>query len=312
MEITFDNPQLLWFLLALPLMAIAHYYDWKHKKKESLMFSNFEAAARVFEPVMIPSYPLQLTLRIMILLCLIFSAAGINLWYVGPSTDVNFALAIDSSSSMSAEDLKPSRIEVAKTFASEFVDSLPITSKVAVASFAGTGFVEQTLTSDHGKAKESINKIELRPVGGTDIGSAIVTSANLLLTEENKSKSIILLTDGQSTVGMPVLSAVNYAKSLFITVNTVGIGTSEGGGFFGEEDSSTQLDKTTLEEIANNTGGNYYKVVTQEELKKVYQEISNEVYKNVKITLTPYLISIVLMLLIINWLLAFTRFSSLP
>ncbi len=312
MELTFDNPHLLWFLLALPLMAIAHYYDWKHKKKESLVFSNFEAAARVFEPVTIPSYPLQLLLRILIFLCLVFSAAGTNLWYLGPSTDIDFALAIDASSSMSAQDIIPDRLSVAKETASEFVRSLPITSSVAVVSFAGASFVEQSLTNDHGKAQDAINRIELNPVGGTDIGSAIITASNLLLVEGNKSKSVILLTDGQSTVGIPVEKAINYARNLFVTVNTISMGTPEGGGFFGEEGNPTQLDEATLENIANLTGGKYYKTTTKEELNNTYKEISQEVYKNVKITLTPYLISIVLILLVINWLLAFTRFSSLP
>lgn len=312
MDITFDNPGLLWFLVIIPLMFIAHYYDWKHKKKESLVFSNFEAAARVFEPVTIPSYPLQLALRVFIFLCLVFSAAGTNLWYVGPNTDIDFALAIDASSSMSAEDVTPGRLIVAKETASEFVSSLPINSKVAIVSFAGVAEVEQSLTDDHGKAQNAINNIELNPTGGTDIGSAIIMASNLLLVEGNKSKSVILLTDGQSTVGIPVEKAINYARNLFITVNTIGMGTPEGGGFFGEEDKQTQLDEATLENIANLTGGKYYKTITKEELKNTYKEISQEVYKNVKITLTPYLISIVLMLLVINWLLSFTRFSSLP
>lgn len=312
MEITFDNPPLLWFLLAIPLMVIAHYYDWKHKKKESLMFSNFEAAARVFKPIAIPSYPLQLTLQILTFLCLVFSAAGMNIWYVGPSTDINFALAIDISSSMSAEDIKPSRIEVAKESASTFVESLPINSKVAVVSFAGTSFIEQLLTNDHEKAKEAIANIKLKPVGGTDTGSAIITASNLLLEEGNKSRSIILLTDGQSTVGIPVERAIEYSKNLFMTVNTIGIGTIEGGGFFGEEGAATQLDEETLKSIASATGGKYYKATTKEELQNIYKEISKEVYKSIKIGLTPYLISIVIMLLILYWILTFTRFSSLP
>lgn len=312
MEVAFDNPRLLWFLIVLPLMVIAHYYDWKHKKKESLVFSNYEAAARVFEPVTIPSYPLQLALRILIFLCLVFSAAGMNLWYVGPSTEIDFALAIDASSSMSAEDVLPGRLIAAKETASEFVSSLPINSKVAVVSFAGVAEVEQALTDDHWKVQEAINNIDLNPVGGTDIGSAIIMASNLLLVEGNKSKSVILITDGQSTVGVSVEKAINYAKNLFITVNTIGMGTIEGGGFFGEEDDSTQLDEATLENIANLTGGKYYQTTTKEELKNSYAEISQEVYKNVKITLTPYLISLVLILLVVNWLLAFTRFSSLP
>lgn len=311
-EITFNNPGLLWFLLAIPLMIVAHYYDWKHKKKESLMFSNFEAAARVFEPLMIPSYPLQLTLRILIFLCLVFSAAGMNVWYTGPSSNINFALAIDSSSSMTAEDLKPDRITVAKETAAEFVDFLSSTSKVAVASFAGTSFVEQTLTEDRGKAKEAILNIKLKHIGGTDIGSAIITASNLLLSEENKSKSIILLTDGQSTVGVPIEDAIVYAQDLFITVSTIGIGTPEGGGFYGEKDESTQLDEKTLEEIATATGGKYYKATTKEELQRTYKEISNEVFNSIKIGLTPYLITVVILLMILHWILTFTRFSSLP
>lgn len=312
MEVVFDNSIFLWFLLAIPLMILAHYYDWRYKKKEALMFSNFEAAARVFEPTIIPAYILQLAIRIMIFLCLVFSAAGLNIWYVGASTNIDFALAIDSSSSMSSEDLLPSRIDVAKDSASDFVNLLPSSSSVAVISFAGASFVEQVLTDNHRKAQKAIDDIELKPTGGTDVGSAVITATNLLLTGENKSRSIIILTDGQSTVGVPVEQAISYAKDRFVTINTIGIGTIEGGGFFGEEESLTYLDDKTLEEIAKSTGGNYYKATTKEELQNVYEGISGAVYKDIKISLTPYLISAVILLLIIGWALTFTRFSTVP
>lgn len=312
MEIIFDNPKFLWFLLALPFTAIAHYYDWRFKKQDSLMFSNFEAAERVFKPMVTPSYPLQLTITILIFLCLVFSAAGINIWYTGVSTDINFAVAIDASSSMSSEDLKPSRLGVAKESAFEFIDSLPRTSKIVVVSFAGASFVEQTLTDDHGKIKEAIANIRLKSTGGTDVGMAIITATNLLLVEEDKPKSILLLTDGQSTVGIPVQDAVEYVKKMRVSVNTIGIGTSEGGGFFGEEGTLTQLDDTTLEEIAADTGGRHYTLESKENFGDIYEEIGKAIYKNMEIGLTPYLIAVVLMLMILNWLLSFTRFSSLP
>lgn len=311
MEIVFDNPVFLWFLLAIPLAVLAHYYDWRYKKKEALMFSNFEAAARVFEPTMIPSYTLLLTLKIIVLLCLVFSAAGMNLWYIGKSTNVDFTIAIDASSSMSSEDIMPSRIDVAKVSASEFIDSLPSTSKVAVVSFAGTSFVEQILTEDHGKAKDAIKNMRLKPTGGTDIGSAIITATNLLLTGQNRSKAVILLTDGQSTVGVPVEESITYAKNQFVVVNTIGIGTMDGGGFFGEEEKLTQLDEATLGEIANSTGGSYTRAATKEELKEIYEGIGQSVFKNLKLSLTPYLISIVVMLLIISWLLSFTKLATI-
>ena len=312
MDITFDNPLLLWFLLTVPLMMVAHYYDWKYRKKESLMFSNFEAASRVFEPMIIPYFPVQITLRVLIFLCLVFSAAGMNIWYTGPSTDINFGLAIDASSSMSSEDIAPSRIDVAKETALEFVDSLPINSKIAVVSFAGTSFPDQTLTSDYGKVKDAISNIRLHTEGGTDIGSAIITATNLLLISGNESKSVIVLTDGQSTVGLSIEKAIENAQDLFVTVNTIGIGTLEGGGFFGEEEKVSQLDETTLNEISSRTGGKYYKAVNKEELQNAYEEISGQIYKSVGIKLTPYLISVVILLLILNWLLTFTKFSSLP
>ncbi|MBM3199922.1 VWA domain-containing protein [Candidatus Woesearchaeota archaeon] len=314
MEITFDHPFILWFLLALPLMTMAHYYNWRYKKKEALMFANFEAAARVLEPTIIPAYPFQLTLRIFIFLCLVFSAAGMNFWYIGPATDVNFALAIDSSSSMSAEDFQPDRLSAAKEFAAKFVEALPIKSKVVIVPFAGASFPKHTLSDDHAQVIDDIDSITIQGVGGTDIGQAIITSANLLLNEENKSKSIILLTDGQSTVGIPVSTAIQYAQNFFITVNTIGVGTEEGAGFYGEEDAQaqTKLDFSTLENIAVSTGGRYYRVDTKEKFDEVYMDISQEVYKNIKIGLTPYLISAVIMLLIINWILSFTKYSSLP
>jgi len=312
MEVTFDNPQFLWFLLAIPVMIIAHYYDWKSKKKESLMFSNFEAAARVFEPTGIPSYTVQLAIRLLIFLCLVFSAAGLNFWYVGPTTDINFVIGIDTSSSMSAEDVAPSRIEAAKESAIEFIDSLPSQSEVGVVSFAGVAFIEQPLEEETGKAKTAIRGLELKPTGGTDLGSAIITASNLLIAKEKKSRAILIITDGQSTVGIPVRRALDYAIKYHITINTIGIGTVEGGDFFGEEGDTTQLDETTLEEIATATGGIYYEAISKQELREIYQKVTQSVFKDIKLILTPYLIMLVLILLIIGWVLSFTKFSSLP
>ncbi len=314
MKIVFDNPNFLWFLLGIPLMILAHFYNWKFKKKQALMFSNFEAISRVFEPPKVPPYPLQIGFRILIFIVLVFAAAGINLWYIGPSTDINFAIAIDTSSSMSSQDISPSRLGVAKETAIAFVDSLPINAKVATISFAGTSFVESTLTDNKNQVKESIAKMKLKPTGGTDLGEAIVSSANLLLDDkENKSKSIILITDGQSTVGLPLRDAIKYVQDHFITVNTIGIGTKEGGDILGKDELKvTQLDETTLKEIAQYTGGRYYEATAKEDFQNAYEEISQAVYQNIKIELTPYFISIVILLLIGSWLLTLTKYSNLP
>jgi len=315
--LTFNNPFYLWLLVSIPLLILTHFFVLGYLKRRAVKFANFEAIKRVtgakFElrnVRAISKNKFLLVIRVFILLLLILSIAGPVMWYIGQSSEFDFVIAIDASSSMLADDLKPYRLDAARKASSSFVGSLKSRTKVGVVSFAGTSFVEQDLTNSLKDAEISINNIQVKMVGGTDIGGAITTSSNLLLMEEN-ARVIILLTDGQSTVGMPVDEAVDYANKNYVTVNTIGIGTEEGGTFI-RGDLISKLDEPTLIYIAQKTGGKYYRAENEDELARAFEDISAISERKIPIDLSMGFIMVALALLFVEWGMINTKYRTLP
>jgi Ca-activated chloride channel family protein len=313
----FTNPFYLWLLASIPLLIVTHFFVLGYLKRRAVKFANFEAIKRVtgtkFELKNVRTISKNrflLIIRIFVLLFLIFSIAGPVLWYSGQSSEFDFVIAIDASSSMLADDFIPYRLDAARKASSLFVESLKAKTRVGVVSFAGTSFVELDLTDNMKKTEEAINGIRIKRVGGTDIGGAITTSSNLLLREEN-ARVIILLTDGQSTVGTPVDEAIEYANKNHVTVNTIGIGTKEGGTFI-KGDLLSKLDESTLIYIAQKTGGKYYKAENEGELSKAFDNISSSAEEKIPINLSMGFMMIALALLFIEWGMINTKYRTLP
>ena len=313
----FTNPFYLWLLISIPLLIVTHFFVLGYLKRRAVKFANFEAIKRVtgtkFELKnvrVISKNWFLLIIRILVLLFLIFSIAGPILWYIGQSSEFDFVIAIDASSSMLADDFMPYRLDAARKASSLFVESLKAKTRVGVVSFAGTSFVELDLTDNMKKTEEAINGIRIKRTGGTDIGGAITTSSNLLLREEN-ARVIILLTDGQSTVGTPVDEAIEYANKNHITISTIGIGTKEGGTFI-KGDLLSKLDEPTLIYIAQKTGGKYYKAENEGELSKAFDDISSSAEEKIPINLSMGFIMIALALLFIEWGMINTKYRTLP
>lgn len=315
MRIVFSYPVFLWFLLAIPALVVIHFLTLKYSKKEALRFSNFEAIARVtkehiaakpFFNFFMNKNIVVLLLRIVALSFLIFAVAGAILLYKGRSSDFDFILAIDSSSSMLADDFFPNRLEATKVAANLFIDSLAPNTKVGVVSFGGASFVEQKLTEHKDLVEETINNIGVSKVGGTDLATAIITSSNLLIGEE-KGKVIVLLTDGQSNVGVSIGDGIIYANKENVMVHTIGVGTEEGGKFRGA-DVLSKLDDTTLKRIASMTGGKYFRADNKEALVNAYNEISGSNVMKISLNLTPVFMLIALILLVLEWVFINTRY----
>lgn len=313
----FTNPFYLWLLVSIPFLIITHFFILKYLKRRAIKFANFEAIKRVtgtkFDLKNVRAISKNraiLVIRVFVLLFLIFSIAGPILWYSGQSSEFDFVIAIDASSSMLADDFMPYRLDAARKASSLFVESLKARTRVGVVSFAGTSFVEQDLTDNLKNAEDAINSIRIKRAGGTDIGSAITTSSNILLREE-KARVIILLTDGQSTVGMPVYEAIEYANKNHVTVNTIGIGTEEGGTFI-KGDLLSKLDEPTLIEIAQKTGGKYYKAENEEELAMAFDDISSSAEEKIPIDLSMGFMMISLALLFVEWGMINTKYRTLP
>lgn len=310
MEITFTHPAYLWFLALIPFLIVSHFYGLKSNNQRAVKFANFAAIQRITgKKLQTKNYTL-LGMRICILFFICFSVAGTIIWYQGTTTNVDYVLVIDTSGSMLAKDFAPDRLSVAKESATAFVDQVGKDVKIGIVTFAGTAFAEQDLSKDKNKIQAVITKIDINPSGGTDIGEALVTAANVLKASD-RSKAIILLTDGQSNIGTNVDDAIIYVNQNVISVHTIGIGTQEGGSYEGVS-LKTVINEEELKKISENTDGRFFLASNKEELDNVYKTISEERSQKISVYLQSPMLIIAIILLFIEWGLINTRFRILP
>lgn len=318
MYLTFENPEYLWYILSIPLLIVSHYAFLKYSRRKAMRFANFEALKKVTNQNIMTKNNIVLLTRMIILFSLILAIAGTNLWYEGYTNENDFVIAIDASSSMTASDLKPTRLEAAKEYSKQFIDRIQSDSEIGLITFSGASFIEKIPTRNKGSLKNAVNDIEPAHVGGTNIADAIVTSTNLLLPSD-KGRTMILLTDGSNTVSYfikdPINEGIRYAQSKNVKIYSIGIGSNSGPiGYLPEYyNISAVYDENILLKIANETGGRYYDAKNNAQLQAAFSEIliaSNRAY--IGIDLGPGLLIIALALIFLEWGLISTRFRAIP
>ena len=204
-----------------------------------------------------------------------------NNWQQSEIEGIDIMLAIDVSTSMLAEDLKPNRLEAAKEVAAEFVNGRP-SDNIGITLFAGESFTQCPLTVDHAVLLNLIKDIKCGIIeDGTAVGMGIANAITRLKDSKAKSKVIILLTDGTNNRGdISPLTAAEMAKSFGIRVYTIGVGTNgtapypySVGGTVQYINVPVEIDEKTLTQIAGITEGNYFRATSNSKLKEVYEEI---------------------------------------
>lgn len=243
----------------------------------------------------------------------------------GEGIDIVFCL--DISGSMLAQDFTPSRMEAAKQVASEFIDRRP-TDRMGLVIFAGESFTMCPLTTDHAVLKSQLYNVQSGLLeDGTAIGSGLATGVERLRSSTSKSKVIILLTDGENNGGsIDPNTAREIAKSYGVRVYTVGMGT-EGFAPVPVQTSSgvimqrekVSIDEKLLTQIANETGGKYYRATDNESLDKIYKEIDQLEKSKFQVTsfthytekFFPFVLA-ALLFLMLEWILRFTLFRKFP
>ena len=292
------------------MLIVLHIYSIKYIKRRAIRFANFEAISRFTGEKIISKNYITLILRVLTLIFLILAISGMMLLYKGFTSNSDFVLAIDASGSMLAEDYEPNRMNAAKDAAILFVDSIPEESMIGVLSFAGISFVIEPLTNNKEDVRASIETIRVDTIGGTAIGDALITSSNTL-SESTRSKSIIILTDGQNNVGVSVAEAVDYAIGKGIMINTIGIGTEE-GGVFQNMTFVSKLDTESMEYISNMTGGTFYRADNTTMLRDIFLEIAGSHEQIIKFDASTTLLLISLLFFFVEWLLTNTKYKTLP
>jgi len=318
MQLMFENPVYLWYLASIPLLVMTHFLSLRAAKRKAMQFANFQTLKRVTGKRLVTKNILVLILRIIALSMLILAASGLRVWYLADQAENNYVIAIDVSSSMTAKDFDPNRLDIAKVYAKKFVDNLPSTSKVGIITFSGVSIVEQILSDDHIAAKSAIENIGVTKTGGTDISSALITGTNLLLAEPEKGHVIILFTDGSSTLGNYIddsmNSAVDYLIEQQVVVHSIGIGSESGPiGYLPEwYNISAIYDAPNLVFISNQTQGMMIPASNDQDLEEAYIELLNQAEQGlVDFRLDLGLLMVGILLLFVEWGLINTRYRRI-
>lgn len=326
----FVNPGFFWLLTLLPLALL--WYIFKRKKETpELKISSLKGFKAT--PSFLPKLkPLLFILRLLALAFLIVALARPRTVDVSTKTKttkgIDIVMAIDVSASMLARDLQPNRLEALKDVASEFIKGRP-NDRIGLVEYAGESFTKTPITSDKNIVLRSLNDIKYNTIieGGTAIGMGLATSVNRLKDSKAKSKIIILLTDGVNNSGQidPKIAS-DLAVEFGIKTYTIGIGTNgmaispigiKSNGTFQYGRVQVEIDEKLLREIADATGGKYFRATNNKKLEEIYKEIDKLEKTDVEeFKFTQYeemfrpLVWIAGLLLLLELLLRYTAFRS--
>ena len=209
-----------------------------------------------------------------------------NSWGKKTSEGIDIMLAMDVSTSMLAQDLKPNRIEAAKSVAAEFISGRP-DDNIGLTIFAGESFTQCPMTTDHTSLLNLLQNVrtDIAEKGliedGTAIGMGLANAVGRLKDSKTKSKVVILLTDGSNNMGdISPLTAAQIAKSLGIRVYTIAVGSKtvapypmQVGGTVQYVNVRADVDTGTLTKIAQTADGHFYRATNTAELKQIYKDI---------------------------------------
>ncbi|MDR2010967.1 MAG: VWA domain-containing protein [Bacteroidales bacterium] len=279
----FANKEFFWlFLLFIPLIG---WYIWRFRKSVASMdISTMEPFAKTNRPVRYWLRHLLFVFRLLCLAAVIFVLARpqtFDRWEDRKIEGVDIVLALDISGSMLAEDFKPNRIDAAKEIGIEFISSRP-DDRIGLVVFAGEAFTQCPLTIDHAVLINLFSDIKSGMIeDGTAIGMGLATAVNRLKNSKAISKVIILLTDGVNNMGaVSPIAASEFAEMYGIRVYTVGIGKNGTAPYpfrtnFGVQYQNVEvkIDEDVLTQIAERTGGKYFRATDNKELRKIYNEI---------------------------------------
>ena len=283
----FVNPELFWILLLFPFLFLWFFFK-KNQQTAVLKISSlkgFDTSKNWLAKLR----PILFVIRLVVLSLIITAIARPRT--VDESTrikttkGIDIVIAIDVSASMLARDLKPNRLEALKKVASRFIQARP-NDRLGLVEYAGESYTKTPLTSDKKIVLSSLKSIKYNTTitGGTAIGMGLATSVNRLKESRAKGKVIILLTDGVNNSGFidPKIAS-ELAVEFGIKVYTIGLG-SNGmalspigilpNGSFQYGNIQVEIDEDLLNQIAETTGGKYFRATSNTKLEEIYAEIN--------------------------------------
>ena len=286
-NLTFANPEYFWFLLIIvPIILFIYKYFNKTQAIINISSTSIFGKKSLF---WIRFKYFLILLKIFAIIFLIIALSRPQTVDVSSQRIINkgidIIMTIDISSSMLAQDLKPNRLNALKKVASSFIENR-VNDRIGLVLYAGESYTKTPITSDKSIVKKSLSEIAYDGVieDGTAIGMGLATSVNRLKESKAKSKVIILLTDGVNNSGFidPKI-ATELAREFQIKTYTIGLGSNGSArapigilpnGDFQYGLTKVEIDELLLKEIADKTGGLYFRATDARRLQEIYDEIN--------------------------------------
>jgi Ca-activated chloride channel family protein len=334
--VEFIWPFMLWFLLLAPVLIALYILAQRRRQKYALRYASLSLVREALGHG--PGWRRHVppALFIASLAVMLFALARPATVMTLPSEEGAVILTMDVSGSMRAEDLRPNRLEAAKSAARSFIEKQPLGVKVGVVSFSDNAFLVQAPTDDKEAVLAAINR--LTPQRGTAIGSALLTSLDAIFEEANSEGAaydssveptptptplprgvyepaiVVLLTDGESNRGPRPLDVVDQLIARGIRVYTVGVGSLEGTVLrTGGRAMRVRLDEATLKAVAEATDGAYYNASTEKDLQAIYENLSTHlVFRKQQTEITAGFTGLAVILSLIAGVLSLLWFNRLP
>lgn len=284
-NIQFANPQFFWLLLMLPVAALWYFFK-RNEQTASLKISSIKGFST--DSILAKMKPVLFVVRLLALAAIITALARPQTEDISSRTKttkgIDIVMAIDVSSSMLARDLKPNRLSALKEVAADFIRKRP-NDRIGLVVYAGESFTQTPITSDKTIVLNALRDITYGQLNdGTAIGMGLATSVNRLKESKAKSKIIILLTDGVNNAGfIEPQTAAELAVEFDIKTYTIGLGTNGNAlspiaynpdGTYRYGMRQVEIDEKLLEEIADVTGGQYFRATNNSKLEAIYEEIN--------------------------------------
>lgn len=328
-SIEFASPYFLYGLIIIPLLIVWYIflgrkYQAYVKFSDTSFFTDMPKSWRIYVRHIL--FAIEMCVLALLIIALARPQSSSKNQKINVE-GIDIVLTIDLSSSMLAQDLKPDRLEAAKDISAEFVKGRP-EDRMGLVVFASETFTQVPLTTDHGMLLNMMKDMKCGMLeDGTAIGDGLASSVSRLKDSEAISKVVILLTDGDNNAGsIDPATAAEMAKIFGIRVYTIGVGTrgtapypvqTPFGGIQYQQIPVT-INEPLLQQIADETGGKYFRATSNEKLEQIYDEIDK--LERSKIEINEFtrvheeflpLVLLSLALLLLDFILRHTVFKTL-
>jgi len=310
MEFGFINA--LFLFLIIPVLVFI-YYKYNSNKKESILkFSTLKIIKQTNTKNNVFRKHIPFVLVLVVLSLIIIALANPQIVTMGNEKGVNLGIVLDGSESMAASDYEPTRLEAAKKAITSLITKTSKTNNIGVVLFeTGAGTISY-LTPIKEKTLNSISSIQ-QGTGATAIGDGLSLGVDMVSSILDKKRVIILLSDGIHNSGLVTPEqATQYAVLNNVQVHTIGIGSEDPvylrDDIYGEPQYA-ELDEQTLQEIAINTGGSYFKSLDEQTLNKIFLELNTNLeYETELSTIRDWFIGSAIIILLIDIYIIYGRF----